>query len=64
VSPAPNWPSLAGQHKDYLVEVMVQYQNGQRNDPVMVGQAINLSIADIEDIAAFYSVQPGLFTAD
>jgi hypothetical protein len=30
----------------------------------MMGQAINLSIADIEDIAAFYSVQPGLFTAD
>jgi cytochrome c553 len=64
VSPAPNWPSLAGQHKDYLVEVIAQYKNGQRNDPVMVGQVISLSDEDIEDIAAFYSVQPGLFTVD
>jgi cytochrome c553 len=64
VSPAPNWPSLAGQHKDYLVEVIAQYKNGQRDDPVMVGQVISLSDEDIDDIAAFYSVQPGLFTAD
>lgn len=62
-SPAPNWPSLAGQHKDYLVHVMGQYKNGQRKDPVMAGQVINLTDEDIEDIAAFYSVQPGLFTA-
>jgi cytochrome c553 len=63
-SPAPNWPSLAGQHEDYLVEVMGQYKNGQRSDPVMVGQVVNLSDEDIEDIAAFYSVQPGLFTVE
>jgi cytochrome c553 len=63
-SPAPNWPSLAGQHEDYLVEVMGQYQNGQRSDPVMVGQVVNLSAEDIEDIAVFYSAQPGLFTAE
>jgi cytochrome c553 len=30
---------------------------------VMAGQVINLTDEDIEDIAAFYSVQPGLFTA-
>ena len=64
VSPAPNWPSLAGQHKDYLIEVIGQYKSGQRNDPVMAGQVLSLSDGDIEDIAAFYSVQPGLFTAD
>jgi cytochrome c553 len=64
VSPAPNWPTLAGQHKDYLIEVIGQYQSGQRNDPVMAGQVINLSDEDIEDIAAFYSAQPGLFSVD
>ena len=64
VSPAPNWPSLAGQHEDYLVEVMGQYRNGQRSDPVMAGQVVNLSAEDIEDIAVFYSAQPGLFTAE
>jgi cytochrome c553 len=63
VSQTPNWPTLAGQHKDYLVEAMVQYRNGRRDDPVMAGQIINLSVADIEDLAAFYAAQPGLFTA-
>jgi cytochrome c553 len=63
-SPAPNWPTLAGQHKDYLVEVIGQYKTGERTDPVMAGQVINLSDEDIDDIAAFYSVQAGLFTAD
>ena len=63
VSDTPGWPTLAGQHKDYLVESMTQYRNGQRNDPVMAGQLINLSDDDIEDLAAFYAAQPGLFTA-
>ena len=64
VSQSPSWPSLAGQHEDYLREVMWQYKNGQRKDPVMVGQVVNLSEDDIEDIAAYYSAQPGLFTTD
>ena len=63
VSPTPNWPTLAGQHFDYLREVMHQYQTGQRQDPVMVGQLVNLTEDDIEDIAAFYAAQRGLFTA-
>jgi len=63
VSLTPNWPTLAGQHKDYLVEAIGQYQGGKRTDPVMSGLVANLSAEDIEDIATFYSAQPGLFTA-
>jgi cytochrome c553 len=63
ISPASNWPSLAGQHQDYLRQALQQYQDGSRSDPVMVGQAISLTDEDIEDIAAFYAAQPGLFTA-
>lgn len=62
ISPTPNWPSLAGQHKDYLTVVIGQYKNGERNDPVMAGQVVSLSDDDIEDIVAFYAAQPGLFT--
>jgi len=62
ISPSPSWPSLAGQHEDYLQEVIWQYKNGLRKDPVMVGQVVNLSADDIEDIAAYYSAQSGLFT--
>jgi len=63
ISQTPNWPILAGQHRDYLIEAMTQYRNGQRDDPVMAGQLINLSDADIEDLAAFFAAQSGLFTA-
>lgn len=63
ISVTPNWPTLAGQHKDYLVESLRQYKNGQRSDPVMTGQVAALSDEDIEDLAAYYAAQPGLFTA-
>lgn len=63
ISPAPNWPNLAGQHKDYLIHSIKQYQNGGRKDPVMMGQVVNLTDQDIKDIAAFYAEQAGLFTA-
>jgi cytochrome c553 len=62
ISPAPNWPNLAGQHKDYLVHALTQYRDGGRRDPVMMSQAVSLSDRDIEDIAAFYAEQSGLFT--
>lgn len=62
ISPAPNWPNLAGQHKDYLVHSIKQYRDGGRQDPVMMGQVVNLTDQDIKDIAAFYAKQSGLFT--
>ncbi len=62
VSTMPNWPVLAGQHTDYLVHAISQYQSGKRTDPVMAGQAAALSEQDIKDLAAYFSAQPGLFT--
>jgi cytochrome c553 len=64
VSPTGNWPNLAGQHEDYLVEVIKQYQSGARKDPVMSGLVTTLSDEDIADIAAYYSAQRGLFTVE
>jgi len=63
ISPAPNWPNLAGQHKDYLVHSIKQYRDGGRADPVMMGQVLNLTDQDIKDIASYYAEQSGLFTA-
>ncbi len=62
VSPAPNWPVLAGQHEDYLVHAITAYRDGGRKDPVMMGQAVSLTDQDIADIAAFYAAQAGLYT--
>lgn len=60
ISALPNWPTLAGQHEDYLQQAMTQYKLGSRTDPVMAGQVLNLSEDDIEDLAAYYAAQPGL----
>ena len=62
ISPNPEWPSLAGQHESYLLHTLRQYQNGEREDPVMAGLVANLSDEDLRDLSAFYAAQPGLFT--
>ena len=60
--PSYRVPKLAGQHEDYMREVMMQYKNQTRTDPVMQGQAQILTDEGIADLAAFYAAQPGLFT--
>jgi cytochrome c553 len=62
VSNAGNWPSLAGQHRDYLENVLGQYKSGARKDPVMAGQVMNLTDDDIADLAAYFAALPGLYT--
>jgi len=39
VAIAAIYPSLAGQHQDYLVRALHEYQNGGRKNPVMKGFA-------------------------
>ena len=60
VSQAPDFPKLAGQHNDYLVRALKDYQSGARRNPIMAGQDANLKPRDIEDIAAYYSSQQAL----
>lgn len=62
--PSYRVPKPGGQHEDYLQQAIARDQNGERKDPVMMGQVLNLSARDIEDVAAFYAAQKGLFTAD
>jgi cytochrome c553 len=63
VSVAPMYPSLAGQHEDYLKRAIQEYAKGGRKNPIMKGFASNLKDADIEVIVRYYSaIQPGLRT--
>ena len=62
ISVAVNWPSLAGQHKDYIEHALGEYKSGLRKDPIMGGQAAGLEAKDIRELAAYFSAQPGLFT--
>lgn len=62
ISITPMWPSLAGQHEDYLIHALRHYKTNVRKDPVMGGLAMPLSEEDIRDLAAYYAAQTGLFT--
>jgi len=64
ISAMATWPTLAGQHEDYLRQALTQYKLGERTDPVMAGQVNDLSENDIADLAAYFAAQPGLVSID
>jgi cytochrome c553 len=53
----PDYPTLSGQHRDYLERALIDYQKGGRKNAVMMGMAANLTRADIQALAAFYAAQ-------
>jgi cytochrome c553 len=59
ISTSDQFPILAGQYKDYLIQALREYQKGGRNNPIMKGMAANLSDQDIQDVAAYFSSLPG-----
>ena len=59
---APTWPTLAGQHEDYLVHALQQYRDGNRQAPLMAPMAASLSDRDIRQLARHYARQPGVET--
>ena len=61
-SVTPTFPKIAGQYKDYLFTSLMSYKNGQRNNAIMSGIVAALSEQDMEDLAAFYASQEGLYT--
>lgn len=61
-SASADFPRLAGQNADYLVKSLQGYKSGTRKNPIMAPMGTNLSQRDMEDLAAYYSSQPGLTT--
>jgi cytochrome c553 len=58
-----DYPTLSGQHADYLVRALLEYQKGDRKNPVMAPFAGQLSAADIKAVADYYGAQrPALKT--
>jgi len=55
VSPNDTWPNLAGQHAAYLVRILTAYKTGDQKDVAMTPLAQQLSNADIQNLAAYYS---------
>ncbi len=57
IAVSPQYPDLAGQYADYIVQVLHEYKDGQRQNAIMKGFASQLSDQDMEDIAAYFSQQ-------
>lgn len=62
ISLSPTWPTLAGQHEDYLAHALNQYRDGTRKDVVMAPLVAALSDADVELLASYYANLTGLET--
>lgn len=62
---ATQYPTLAGQHADYIARTLHDYKSGARKNPVMAGFVADLDDAAIRELAEYYSRQkPGLSTAE
>ena len=59
---SPAWPTLAGQHEEYLEHSLKQYINGERKQAVMAQMAVGLSDADVKLLARYYAGLEGLET--
>lgn len=54
----PEWPSLAGQHEQYIVKALKAYRpGGSRNNVLMMGQVAALSDQDMADLGAYFAAQ-------
>jgi len=56
------WPTLAGQHEDYLVRALNSYRDGSRNEPVMSAQAALIAEEDVALLAKYFASLDGLET--
>jgi cytochrome c553 len=67
-SVAPTFPRLAGQRPDYLYHRLISFKRSDPKDPYygqspMRPQAVNLSDADMRDLAVYYAAQTPTVTS-
>ncbi len=56
------WPTLAGQHEDYLLQALISYRDGSRTDIVMGAQAALIAEEDVALLAKYFASLDGLET--
>ena len=62
ISILPTWPTLAGQHEDYLEHALNQYRDGTRVNAVMQAQAALIAKEDVAALARYFARLEGLET--
>lgn len=55
---SPDYPSLAGQHAEYIVKQIFQFKTGQRINPVMMPVVEQLLAADVRAVSQHYAMLP------
>jgi len=58
ISAIPANPNLAGQGAAYIVQQLMAFKSGERNNAIMAGMVAALQPQDMQDLAAFYASQP------
>ena len=58
-APAQDFPVLAGQHHDYLLQALKQYRDGQRSNVLMAPNVKGMSDAELRELAAWFAAQAG-----
>ena len=53
----PEYPTLAGQHVDYIEQALKAYRGGKRQNAIMNGMAASLKDEDIHALAEYFSQQ-------
>jgi cytochrome c553 len=57
------YPTLAGQHPDYIVRALDEYQKGARKNPIMTTFVRNMTPEQMNALADYFSKQtPALET--
>ena len=56
-SASPVNPRLAGLNYEYLNKQLLNFKSGERKSPVMMGIVANLTPQDMQNLAAYYSMQ-------
>lgn len=51
------FPSLAGQHADYIAKQLREYKEGTRANAMMAGMVASLTAEDMANLGAFYAAQ-------
>ncbi len=59
ISANEQWPNLAGQKREYLVEQLEAFRQGERKNPLMTPVSQMLSDQDIRELAAYFSALKG-----
>jgi cytochrome c553 len=60
----PDYPILAAQYPDYIVQSLQAYKSGKRKNPIMAGIMAGVDEKDFAAIAQFFGEQRGLCSTD